>query len=156
MAMSSARPDAGTLPVAALLGAAKEAFAAEFDARIQASDMSALSLAHAHNVLRHLGNGPLRASAIVGRCAVTKQAVSQQIAHLQRNGFVRTLPDPDDQRARLIELTECGVAAQALVKQLFADIERDWSERIGKDRMAILREALATLGAGHMPEGCGG
>ncbi|MBW8824142.1 MAG: MarR family transcriptional regulator [Xanthomonadales bacterium] len=144
-----------SVPVAALLGAAKEAFGAEFDARIKASAMSTLSLAHAHNVLRHLGNGPLRASAIVGQCGVTKQAVSQQIAHLQRNGYVRTLPDPDDQRARLIELTECGHAAQLLVKQLFADIEREWTERIGKQQMATLREALAVIGADHMPEGCG-
>ncbi|PNS09156.1 MarR family winged helix-turn-helix transcriptional regulator [Solilutibacter silvestris] len=146
---------AKSLPVAALLGAAREAFGAEFDARIKATNMSALSLAHAHNVLRHLGNGPLRASAIVSQCGVTKQAVSQQIAHLQRSGFVRALPDPDDQRARLIELTECGVAAQAMVKQLFADIEREWGERIGKEHMAILRDALATLGADHMPESCG-
>ncbi len=146
---------ADSLPVAALLGAAKDAFAAEFDARIKASNMSALSLAHAHNVLRHLGNGPLRASAITDRCGVTKQAVSQQIAHLQRSGFVRVLPDPDDQRARLIELTECGLAAQVMVKQLFADIERDWTQRIGKEQMAILREALATIGADHMPDSCG-
>lgn len=155
--MSAPTPNARakSLPVAALLGAAREAFAAEFDARIQASDMHMLSLAHAHNVLRHLGHGPLRASAIVNRCGVTKQAVSQQIAHLQRNGFVRSLPDPDDQRARLIELTECGHAAQLLVKQLFADIERDWTRRIGKEQMASLREALATIGADHMPDSCG-
>ena len=68
---------AASPPVAVLLGAAKDAFAAEFDARIRAGSMSALSLAHAHNVLRHLGNGPLRASAITDRCGVTKQAVSQ-------------------------------------------------------------------------------
>ena len=154
--MSAPAPNAKAKspPVAALLGAAREAFAEEFDARIKASNMSALSLAHAHNVLRHLGNGPLRASAITDRCGVTKQAVSQQIAHLQRSGFVRALPDPDDQRARLIELTECGHAAQLLVKQLFADIERDWTKRIGKEQMSILREALATLGADHMPDSC--
>ncbi|MBS0199785.1 MAG: MarR family transcriptional regulator [Proteobacteria bacterium] len=140
--------------MAALLGAAREAFAAEFDAHIKTSDMCALSLAHAHNVLRHLGNGPMRASAIVNQCGVTKQAVSQQIAHLQRNGYVRTLPDPDDQRARIIELTERGQQAQVLVKRLFADIEREWSERIGKEQMAILREALATIGADHIAGRC--
>ena len=155
MTPSAHSPKAKSLPVAALLGAAREAFGAEFDARIKATNMCALSLAHAHNVLRHLGNGPLRASAIVGQCGVSKQAVSQQIAHLQRNGYVRTLPDPDDQRARLIELTERGVAAQALVKQLFADIEREWTKRIGKQQMADLRDALAVIGADHMPDGCG-
>ena len=154
MSASAPNAKAKSLPVAALLGAAREAFAEEFDARIKASNMSALSLAHAHNVLRHLGNGPLRASAITDRCGVTKQAVSQQIAHLQRSGFVRALPDPDDQRARLIELTECGHAAQLLVKQLFADIERDWIKRIGKEQMSTLREALATIGADHMPDSC--
>lgn len=150
MSTSPPSPKAKSVPVAALLGAAREAFGAEFDARIKASEMNVLSLAHAHNVLRHLGNGPMRASAIVNRCGVTKQAVSQQIAHLQRNGFVRALPDPDDQRARLIELTDCGIAAQAVVKQLFADIERDWTTRIGQEHMATLREALAILGADYI------
>jgi DNA-binding MarR family transcriptional regulator len=137
-------PETG-LPLVSLLRRAEDAFIAEFDHRVAASEFCALSLAHSRNVLRHLGDGPLRASQVVERCGISKQAVSQQIAHLERNGYLTVAVDPTDQRARILTLTEKGVRAQCLVRRLFADIERDWAERIGADDAAALRRALGAV-----------
>lgn len=152
---SCAAPTAGPLPLVALLGRAERAFAAEFDRRLAASEFCALSLAHSRNILRHLGSGPVRASQIVQQCDVSKQAVSQQLAHLERNGYITVTPDPEDHRARVIALTERGEAAQHLVKRLLAEIESDWATDVGTDDMARLRAVLRRLLDGRVsPRGC--
>ena len=130
------------LPLVALLGQAHDRFEAEFDRRITATPFCALSLAHARNVLRHLGDTPRRASSFIADCGVTKQAVSQQIAHLESNGYVKVVPDPADHRARLLSLTAKGRRAQRAVEQLLADIEADWSSTLGAATLAELRATL--------------
>jgi DNA-binding MarR family transcriptional regulator len=134
------------VPLVALLGRLEAAFVAEFDARLRDSDFDGLSLAHSRNVLRHLGAGPRRASQIVAVSDVSKQAISQQIAHLERRGYLRTEPDPNDSRARTLQLTDKGRDAQAYVKDSFVRIEQDWARLLPADTdLAALRAALAAL-----------
>ena len=135
----------GQPPLVNLIARAQAAFIADFEARLRASEIEGLSLAHSTNVLRHLGEGPRRAREIVDRCGVTKQAVSQQIAHLERNGYVAVGRDDEDQRARIVSLTAKGECAQAVVGRLFEEVERDWAERIGPAQVAALRSALTDL-----------
>lgn len=141
----SPRPDLGLrVPLVALAGRTENAFTAEFDRRIAHSQFD-LSLAHSRNVLRHLGAEPRRASQIAGLCGVSKQAVSQQINHLEQHGYIDSVPDPGDQRARLLSLTDKGREAQRLVKRLFVEIERDWADQLGIERFDQLRALLADL-----------
>lgn len=135
----------GRPPLVNLLARAQASFIADFEARLRASSIEGLSLAHSTNVLRHLAEGPRRARDIVDRCGVTKQAVSQQIAHLERNGYVTVGRDGEDQRARIVSLTAKGECAQAVVHQLFEEVEREWAERIGDGEVAALRRSLTEL-----------
>lgn len=135
----------GQPPLVNLLARAQASFVADFEARLRASEIDGLSLAHSTNVLRHLSEGPRRARDIVDRCGVTKQAVSQQIAHLERNGFVAVGRDEDDQRARIVSLTTKGECAQVVVGRLFTQVEHDWAERIGAESVAAVRQALTEL-----------
>ncbi|GAA8845201.1 hypothetical protein DUHN55_15620 [Helicobacter pylori] len=135
----------GQPPLVNLIARAQAAFIAEFEARLRASEIEGLSLAHSTNVLRHLGEGPRRAREIVDRCGVTKQAVSQQIAHLERNGYVAVGRDDEDQRARIVSLTAKGECAQAVVHRLFGEVEQKWAERLGQAQVASLRQALTDL-----------
>lgn len=144
--------DRGRVPLVGLLGRAQALFVAEFEARLRAEGLDQLSLAHASNVLRHLADGPRRASHLVTQCGVTKQAVSQQIAHLERNGYVAVCPDESDQRARLVALTAKGERAHGHVRRLFAEVEDSWVERIGEADAAALRRSLTAV-LGETP-GC--
>lgn len=137
--------ESGQPPLVHLLARAQAAFLADFDARLHASEIEGLSLAHSSNVLRHLSDGPRRAREIVDRCGVTKQAVSQQIAHLERNGFVEVSRDEADQRARIVSLTAKGECAQAIVHRLFDEVEEGWAERIGEGDVTALRHSLTAL-----------
>lgn len=137
-----------------LLAEAEALFAAEFDHRLRTSEFASVSLAHARNVLRHLGQEPRRASAIVADCGVSKQALSQQIALLEHDGLLTVQPDPADARARLLTLSTRGVRAQQLVGRLFHEIEDEWATEIGADDLAALRRVLGALAARRRTRAC--
>lgn len=137
-------PD-GSTPLVLLLERAHGAFVHDFDRRLAASEFSLLSLAHSKNILRHLADGPRRVSQFVAQCGVSKQAVSLQVSQLERHGYITVGPDPDDQRARLLALTPKGVRAQHFVREVFAQIEAEWAERLGADEVATLRSTLTRL-----------
>ena len=141
----SVDPAVARVPLVALLTRGEAFFIAEFDRRIRGSEFCALSLAHSRNVLRHLGEGPMRASELVERCDVSKQAISQQIAHLAANDYVALDADPRDARARLVRLTTKGERAQQLVRGLFVEIERDWARQFGVEEFDSLRDLLSRL-----------
>jgi len=138
------------IPLPALLAETVVRFAGEFDHRLADSEFPALSLAHSRNVLRHLGSGPRRASSLVDDAGVSKQALSQQIAYLEANGFLVSEPDPCDARARLLTLTDKGVRAQRLVRRFFVEIEHDWAYRLGSTELETLRRTLTTLARGDV------
>lgn len=129
-------------PLCFLLARAEALFVAEFDARLATGGYPDLSLAHTANVLRFLQDGQLRPGKLVERACVTKQAVSQQVAHLQRCGYVTVEPDPRDSRARLVQLTAKGRKAQQVAAQLFAAIEQEWADQMGAEQLTELRAAL--------------
>lgn len=134
----------GERPLVSLLTAARDAFAADFDERLKRSEFSTLSMAHATNVLRHL-EGPQQASRIVRVCGVSKQAVSQQISHLERNGYLTVSPHPTDHRIRVLHPTDKGRRAKAFAEQTLAEIETDWVASLGLEDGPQLRRLLTTL-----------
>jgi len=140
-----------------LLARAEGLFVAAFDARLAAAGYPDLSLAHSANVLRFLQAGELRPGQLVELACVTKQAVSQQVAHLERFGYVTVRPDPRDSRARQIRLTAKGVTAQRVAAELFTQIEQDWATQIGAEQLgalrALLESALPRLTDGSRPTG---
>ncbi|MDO5500028.1 MAG: MarR family transcriptional regulator [Propionibacteriaceae bacterium] len=134
-----------TRPLVSLLGCVKDEFEATFARRLKESEFDTLSLAHAANVLRHLNGEPQQASRIVGVCGVSKQAVSQQITQLERNGYLTVRPHPTDHRARVLQVTDKGERAQVFVERIFAEIEADWVASLGPVDGPHLRRLLTTL-----------
>ena len=90
-----------------------------------------------------------RLTELAERAGLTKQAVGEVVADLERLGYVERTPDPSDGRAKIIRLTERGTEAQATGFVILADIERRWGERYGAERMAVLRELLGDVLAGE-------
>lgn len=52
----------------------------------------------------------LRMSELAAECDMTLSHLSRVIARLEKQEFVRRLPDPDDGRCTLAELTDAGLA----------------------------------------------
>ena len=76
---------------------------------------------------------------------LTKQAVGEAVAELERKGYVERVPDPEDGRAKIIKLTERGREACLTGRRLFAEIEAEWAERYGEERVAGLRECAEEI-----------
>jgi DNA-binding MarR family transcriptional regulator len=87
-------------------------------------------------------------SELARRAQITKQSMAELVAHLERHGYVRRVPDPSDRRAKLVTATDRGREVYAVARQVVAELERDWTARLGADKMRRLRELLEELNDG--------
>jgi DNA-binding MarR family transcriptional regulator len=89
--------------------------------------------------------GGLHASDLADRLRVSRQAVAQAVAALERNGYVNRVADPADARARIIELTPRGRHALRVMRSSAMDLEKRWLQILGQRRLTELRKTLAML-----------
>lgn len=104
------------------------------------------------NVFAFLDHGGTRVSELARRAQITKQSMGELVAHLERNGYVERVPDPDDRRAKLVRSTARGSELYAIARRFVAEVEAEWTERLGQRKMRTLRELLVELNAGLRPE----
>lgn len=104
------------------------------------------------NVFAFLDHGGTRVSELARRAQITKQSMGELVAHLERNGYVERVPDPDDRRAKLVRSTARGSELYEIARRFVAEVEAEWTERLGQRKMGTLRELLVELNAGLRPE----
>ena len=104
------------------------------------------------NVFAFLDDAGTRVSELARRAQITKQSMGELVAHLERNGYVERVPDPDDRRAKLVRSTARGSELYAIARRFVAEVEAEWTERLGQRKMGTLRELLVELNAGLRPE----
>lgn len=92
-----------------------------------------------------LAAGGLHASDLADQLGVSRQAVAQAIAGLERHRYVTRVPDPVDARARIIELTPRGRQALRVMRSNALDLEKRWQQTLGERRLGELREILQML-----------
>jgi DNA-binding MarR family transcriptional regulator len=80
-----------------------------------------------------------RLTDVAERARLTKQAVGEAVAELEQLGYLERVPDPGDGRAKIIRFTERGRQAAVTGRRLFAEIEGEWAERYGEQRIADMR-----------------
>lgn len=76
---------------------------------------------------------------------LSKPTVVYLVNDLERLGYVERFPDPDDGRAKLVRLTERGARAQQAAREIVAQIEKDWSDLLGRRDFEKLRGLLQAL-----------
>jgi DNA-binding MarR family transcriptional regulator len=94
-----------------------------------------------------LDDGGTRVIALAERAHVTKQSMAELVAHLEWLGYVERVPDPSDRRAKLVRATPRGKQLYAIAREVVAEIEAEWTSRLGKAKMRRLRELLEELNA---------
>jgi len=136
--------------LAALLSQALLAFTLEYE------DESDLSLALSADVVRVLSVEGVPVRDLPARSGVSKEAITAAVGFLQRSGYVAIELDPAS-AAKLVRLTDQGLAAQAEHARLGKTVERRWRKRLGAD-FDRLSKALVTgrqlaLGLQPYPDG---
>jgi DNA-binding MarR family transcriptional regulator len=94
-----------------------------------------------------------RLTDLAERSGLTKQAVGEAVAELERKGYLERVADPEDGRAKIIKLTQRGVDAARTGRRLFKEIEDEWADRYGEERVASLRECAEEIAAGYLGGG---
>lgn len=130
----------------ALLASVKDDLLEEMYRRVAAAGYPGLRPSHGC-VFRYLDVEGSRLSELAERSGMTKQAFGEHVANVEALGYVVRVPDPEDGRAKLILPTPRGREALILGRQIFADLEREWAEAIGAERVAALRETLQEIHA---------
>ncbi|HZN90484.1 MAG TPA: MarR family transcriptional regulator [Thermoleophilaceae bacterium] len=100
------------------------------------------------NVMQFLDGDGTRVSVLAERAQMTKQAMAELVLYLEQRGYVERVPDPSDRRAKLVRATPRGEQLYAIAREVVAEIEADWTERLGEAKMRRLRELLEELNAG--------
>lgn len=149
MSLGSKSP-AARIPLTGLLDLAFDAMIAEFRGELEQTEFRDIRPTHGC-VFRYVQGEGMRLTEIAERADMTKQSVGEIVDDLAARGYVKRVPDPDDRRAKLICLTERGEEAQAFGLRLFAEVEKRWAGRYGRERIAQLRELLEEIAAAEAP-----
>ena len=100
------------------------------------------------NVMQFLDDDGTRVSALAERAQITKQSMAELVAHLERLGYVERVPDPSDGRAKLVRATALGRQLYPIAREVVAELEAEWTRRLGSAKMRRLRALLEELNAG--------
>jgi DNA-binding MarR family transcriptional regulator len=133
-------------PFIRLLDTAVDEFIEQLSKRMAQTPYSDIRMSHGC-VFGNINPGGSRLTDLAERAYMTKQSVSEVATDLEQRGYVERVPDPSDGRAKIIRLTERGREAQLLGLELIDEIEQEWAERFGYERIAALREALEAITA---------
>jgi DNA-binding MarR family transcriptional regulator len=84
---------------------------------------------------------PMRPGALADRLGVEAPHVTRQVQRLERAGYVDRVPDPDDGRAQLVQITARGADVVECVREVgrrrMAEALAGWSEE-DRHRLAVL------------------
>ena len=133
-------------PFIRLLNAALDEFVTDLQSRVATTEYSDIRISHGC-VFGNIDPEGTRLTELAERARMTKQSVGEVTSDLEQRGYVERVPDPVDGRAKIIRLTERGRDAQSLGRGLIDEIEREWAERFGEERVAALRDLLETVTA---------
>ena len=133
-------------PLPALLDDLASNCFSEFHGRMTEAGHPAIRPGHGC-VFRFIHEGGSRLTELAESSGLSKQSVGEVVDHLEELGYVERAQDPQDGRAKVIRLTEQGAGAQRTALGIFADIERNWTERYGAERVATMRELLEEIAA---------
>jgi DNA-binding MarR family transcriptional regulator len=108
--------------------------------------------------------GPMSIKALASECAVSHSAMSQTVTAMRRAGLVDSVPDPDDGRARLVELTDdaqrivaLGEAEWAATEAVLEELESETPypmNQVVRDLEAVLeKRGFTDRLRQHMEEG---
>ena len=102
---------------------------------------SGLSTVHT-NLLAHLDIDGTNVTTLADRAGITKQAMGRLVDDLEEKGYVQSMPDPSDGRAKLIRFTDAGWQFLLELYEIKQEIEALYTAVLGEEGIAQLRAAL--------------
>lgn len=114
-------------------------------ARVNAAAGERLARPAIMRLLPFIDHAGIRPTELARRVDISKQAVGQALAELERRGFVEYVDDPADGRARLVRLSRSGAAASQRGLKVLAALEHELAAHVGAKRMRDLASTLQRI-----------
>lgn len=86
-----------------------------------------------------------RLTTLAAAAQVTKQTAKFLVDQLETGGYVERVSDPDDGRARLVQITSRGYDVIRIATVVQSQIEQEWSRHLGRQNTEDLRQSLLRL-----------
>jgi DNA-binding MarR family transcriptional regulator len=128
----------------ALLYTVADGLVAELRTRMEAAGYGDVRQAHGC-VFGNIDPEGMRLTELAELAGMTKQGVGEAVSDLEQLGYAERVADPSDGRAKIIRLTDRGCDAQRVGFQIIAEIEDEWAERFGAERVEEMRSLLDDL-----------
>jgi DNA-binding MarR family transcriptional regulator len=89
--------------------------------------------------------GPWTPTALAGRVEMPLSTVLFRVGRLEKRGHAERIPNPDDRRSYLVQLTEDGQALLRQARPRFRSYAEAVEERLGDEQIDELRRGLEEL-----------
>jgi DNA-binding MarR family transcriptional regulator len=131
-----------------LIGSLIAAVAVELERRVldgyHLAGFTDIRAVHAH-VFRLLPSEGCRITELAERAYSSKQATGYLVDYLEEHGYLERVPDPKDGRAQIVRRTERGWELNRMARQLVQQVQNEWAQQLGEERMAVMIESLRLL-----------
>jgi len=114
--------------------------------RAELSDGTLGDLRMSHvRVLAAIPPEGINVTELARRAGMTKQGCGQFVTYLSGTGHLRTAPDPDDGRVRLVYRSIAGDRSMHRVYAALDRIEDEFAAEVGPRRFATFKKVMAEL-----------
>lgn len=120
----------------------------------QLQEQTGLLLADNEALLRlAAASEPLRMSDIAHRLILSRGGTTKVIDRLETMGYVQRLPDPDDRRATVVEITEAGREAMTNARAVIDEgLKATWAQHVSDDEARIVVDVMDRVLGDHVGE----
>lgn len=137
-------PDVADYPLPLLVDINNRVLADRIDRALHEAGYTDVNRTHGA-VFDALDPGGSRLTDMAARARVTKQAMGELCASLERRGYLQRRPDPTDRRAKLVTLTPRGERMVAVAREALHALDAEWRRSLGEPQADALRAALTSL-----------
>ena len=86
-----------------------------------------------------------RSTVLAQRAGVTKQAMSQLVRLMERQGYLHQVSDPVDTRAKLVRMTTRGEAVKTACVEVREELNRKVAAALGSKEASLLEANLDVI-----------
>jgi DNA-binding MarR family transcriptional regulator len=94
-------------------------------------------------ILLNIMVGERRAARLASNLGVSRQAMSQMLAEMEKRGLINFKADQEDKRAQIVLFSEESRDIRNAALRILARLERELENRIGPRNVTALRKALS-------------
>lgn len=95
-------------------------------------------------IMVNISDGITRPSDLARNIGISRQAIQQTLAEMEREGLIRLVVDPTDGRAKIVKFSRRGTGIGKAARKALAEIEAELGRRIGVRAMNNLKKTLFT------------